>query len=275
MTSSSIRRKSASKAGPGIWALRGLLLAVVLLSWEFVPRIAALHSVSPVFNPFFISSPSRIYERLVELSSSHPGRPSIWQPLSQTLKATFLGVGIGTAMGAAAGLLLSNSRRAQLVLEPFLTLLNATPRIALVPIFVIIAGPTTTASVATAIAVVFFVVFYNARAGGMSVPSHVINNARILGASGGETMLFVRLRYVLIWTFASLPNAISFGLVSVVTAELLTGQIGMGRLLLDSITNVDATLTFVVVAVLAVAGVILVTAAELISRRATHWWETS
>jgi NitT/TauT family transport system permease protein len=272
---SSVRRKSAPKAGPAIWAARALLLAVVLLAWEFVPRIGALHGVSPVFNPFFISSPSRIYDRLVELSSSHPGRPSIWHPLSQTLKATFLGVGIGTLMGATAGLLLSNSRRAQLILEPFITLLNATPRIALVPIFVIIAGPTTTASVATAIAVVFFVVFYNARAGGMSVPSHVVNNARILGASGAETMLFVRLRYVLIWTFASLPNAISFGLVSVVTAELLTGQIGMGRLLLDSISNVDATLTFVVVAVLAVAGVILVTVAELISRRATHWWETS
>jgi ABC-type nitrate/sulfonate/bicarbonate transport system permease component len=47
----------------------------------------------------------------------------------------------------------------------------------------------------------------------------------------------------------------------------------MGTLLMTSITTVDATLTFSVVVVLAVVGVVLVGAAQVASRRALHWWE--
>jgi len=180
---------------------------------------------------------------------------------------------VGTVLGAGCGLLLSNSRTLQRVVSPFLTFLNATPRIALIPIFVILAGPTLTTTVLTAVFIVFFLVFYNAYRGGTSVPRAVVQNVELLGASRREVMRQVRLPYVLVWTFASLPNAISFGLVSVVTAELLTGQLGMGRLLLDSVSRVDSTLTFAVVVVLAVVGVVLVTVTEFVSRRALHWWD--
>jgi NitT/TauT family transport system permease protein len=199
----------------------------------------------------------------------------MWTPLAQTLKATFLGVLIGIIAGALAGLIFSNNPRISKVLNPFVTVLNATPRIALIPIFVIIAGPTMTASVITAVFVVFFLVFFNAFSGGRSVPIQMLQNARILGASSFEVMRQVRLPYVLVWTFASLPNAISFGLVSVVTAEILTGSLGMGRLLSTSIATVDATLTFTVVVVLTIVGVILVTVSDLLRKRVLHWWADS
>jgi len=258
-----------------VWAIRVLILVCVLAAWQYLPEINWLRRQSPFFDPFFVSSPSRVFHRLVDLTAGGDGQPTIWPALWQTLKATLLGVVVGTSAGALAGLLFSNAPGVQRVLEPFVTLLNATPRIALIPIFVIIFGPTLTASAVTAVAVVFFIVFYNARAGGTSVPTHVVNNAKLLGASGREVMLYVRLPYVLVWTFASLPNAISFGLVAVVTAELLTGQVGIGQLLLSSISSVDATLTFACVVVLATVGVVLVTATEFASKRVLHWWETS
>jgi NitT/TauT family transport system permease protein len=249
------------------------ILAAILAAWQFLPEIGALRSASSVFNPFFVSSPQRVFEELVDLASGSHGAPSVWPYLWQTVKSTILGLAIGVALGASVGLLLSNSPAARRVLSPFIVVLNATPRIALIPIFVIIAGPTTTASVLTAVAVVFFLVFYNAYSGGLAVPREVLQNARLLGASRIELMRTVRLPYVLVWTFASLPNAISFGLVAVVTAELLTGQLGMGSLLESSISSVDATLTFAVVVILAAAGVIAVTAAEAARKRALHWWE--
>jgi NitT/TauT family transport system permease protein len=260
---------------PAIWALRLALAVFLLACWQFLPQIKALQEFSPVFDPFFVSSPQRVVERLIDLATGSDGQPEMWSYLWATVKATLLGVLIGTALGAAFGLFLSNSRTAQEVLRPFMAFLNATPRIALVPIFVIIAGPTLTMTVITSVAVVFFLVFYNAQAGGGSVPGQVVQNARLLGATGAEVMWRIRLRYVLVWTMLSLPNAISFGLVAVVTAEILTGQVGMGRLLLNSITTVDATLTFAVVIVLAFVGVILVTAAEVGTRRALHWWTQS
>jgi NitT/TauT family transport system permease protein len=256
-------------------ALRLLVLLSGLAVWEYLPKTPWLRDSSPVFNPFFVSSPTRVFHRLVDVATGAHGQPQIWPFLWDTLKGTFLGVGIGLVLGALFGLLLSNSTRSQRVLSPFITFANATPRIALVPIFVIIAGPTLTASVATAVAVVFFIVLYNAYAGGISVPLQAVQNARLLGATSWEVMRHVRLPYVLVWTFTSLPNAISFGLVAVVTAEILTGRLGMGRLLSNSIAAVDSTATFTVVVTLSIVGVILVVVSEALQRRFLHWWERS
>ena len=70
---------------------------------------------------------------------------------------------------AAAGLFTSNYQALSEVLRPFILAFNAVPRIALIPIIVIIFGPTQTATTFTAITIVFFVVFFNAYEGGRSV----------------------------------------------------------------------------------------------------------
>jgi NitT/TauT family transport system permease protein len=264
------RRLSAS---PGVWLARLGLLALILLLWEYLPKISALRNASPIFNPFFVSSPSLIVVKLGQLTGITGNESTMWSSLEDTLVATLLGVLIGTLLGALFGLMLSESIRGQQVLSPFLSFINATPRIALVPIFVILVGASLEMEVVTCITVVFFIVFYNALTGGSSVPAHVIANAQLLGATRFQVMRQVRMPYVFVWTIASLPNAISFGVVAAVTAELLAGQLGMGTLLMTSITTVDATLTFSVVVVLAVVGVVLVGAAQAASRRALHWWE--
>jgi NitT/TauT family transport system permease protein len=100
-----------------------------------------------------------------------------------------------------------------------------------------------------------------------------VQNAWLLGGTSLEIMRHVRLPYVIVWTVLSLPNAISFGLVGAVTAEILTGQVGIGALLLQSISAVDSTLTFSVVVLLSAVGVILVKGTEFGLRRSMHWWE--
>lgn len=269
-------RQTAGEPRPlAINASRLFIVLFILSLWEFLPSISWLRERWAVFDPFFVSSPSEVFTLIFNLATGRDGQPLLWPYLWDTLKGTFVGVAVGTILGAALGLILSNNSTALRISRPFVLILNATPRIALIPIFIIIAGPSLTANILTSIAVVFFLVFHNAFAGGASVPIQTVQNARLLGASPREVMLNVRLQYVLVWTFASLPNAISFGLVGVVTAEMLTGHLGMGRLLWNSVTAVNATLTFAVVVVLAAVGVILVTVADAIQSRALHWWEQS
>ncbi len=252
--------------------LRLVIIAVVLALWEWLPSIEPLRSYSPLLDPFFVSSPKLVATRLIDLLFSRNGQPSLWPSLAGTLEGSLLGVAIGTVLGGLAGLALSNSYRAGQVLQPFISFFNSAPRIAFVPIFVILAGPTLLASVLTAVVVVFFLVFYNAYSGGSSIPTATLDNARLLGATEREMMWQIRLPYVLVWTAASLPNAVSFGLVAVVTAEILTGQPGMGRLLFTSISTVDSTLTFTIVVILSVIGSVLVAIVDRLQRRALHWW---
>jgi len=265
-------RKRKSSAWT-IWSLRAVVLAFFLLGWQYVPQITGLRHISPIFNPFFVSSPSRVAILLYQLSFAKDGQTYVWPFLANTLKATFIGVAIGSLLGAFFGLIVSNNARTRQVLSPFIVFFNSAPRIAFVPIFVIIAGATLTANILTAVIVIFFLVFYNAYSGGSSVPAVVVNNARILGASSREIMWQIRLPYVFVWTFASMPNAISFGIVAVVTAEILDGTKGMGQLLSQSIASVDATLTFSVVVLLSIVGALLVGIAEWIEKRTLHWWQ--
>jgi NitT/TauT family transport system permease protein len=259
----------------GINAARVLIVVAVLAAWQFLPQIAWLRAQSPVFDPFFVSSPSLVAERLYDMATGAGGTETMWTYLLQTLKGTLIGVSVGTVTGALAGLLFSQSPTLARIMNPFVVLFNATPRIALVPIFVIIAGPTLIATSITAVLVVFFLVFYNSFTGAQSVPAEKIQNARLMGATPLEIMLRVRLPYLLVWTFASLPNAVSFGLIAVVTAEVLTGSLGFGRLLSISIQNVDSSLTFSVVVVLTIVGVMLVMSLDLLRARLLHWWSNN
>lgn len=269
------RRARSGRFRSRILLGRLAILATFGLGWQFLPQVGFLRDLSVVFDPYFVSSPSLVVERLRDLFSGANGQPLLWPIFWQTMKGTFLGILIGTISGALAGLVLSNNETSRQLVSPFLAVLNATPRIALIPVIVIIAGPTLTATVLTAVLVIFFLVFYNAFAGGSSVPTQTIQNARLLGASSWEIMTELRMRYVVMWTFTSLPNAVSFGLVAVVTAELITGKFGMGQMLLNAITFSDSTGTFAVVTVLAVVGVALVMLAEYAERKVLFWREAS
>jgi len=254
-----------------VWSARVAIIAVVLAAWQFLPQIEALRGLSPIFDPFFVSSPAGVARRVGALAIGYHG-PYIWPYLFATLEGTLAGATIGTVAGVVVGLLLSNGPLLTDIVGPFVAALNAVPRIALIPIIVILLGPTLGASIATAILVVFFIAFYNAFEGGRSVPADVVDNAVLLGASDLRILLHVRLPYATAWTFAALPNALSFGLISVVTAEILTGSLGMGRLLLNALTAADSALTFSVVAFLSAAGLALVGVASQLRRRWLHWW---
>ena len=252
--------------------LQLLIVASALAGWEYVPKIEGAAKISPLFDVFFISSPSRVYQTLVNLATGKALSGPIWPFIQVTVTTALVGTLIGMAIGTALGLLLSNDRRINQVFRPFVVALNAVPRIAIIPIIVILLGASTGTSVTTAAITGFFSVFFNAYEGGRSLPSQALENAKVLGASSYQMMRFVRLPYVVAWSFATLPNAISHGLLAVVTAEILTGYAGMGRLLIFAIGAASASLTIAVVVVLSAVGLVLVALGDVVRRRWLHWW---
>jgi NitT/TauT family transport system permease protein len=253
-----------------LWAGRIAIVAVFLLTWEFLPKIDWVRSEIKWADPFFISSPSLVFDKLRDLASGTNG-VSVWPYLWNTLKATFIGTAAGLAIGLVAGAVLSDRQNLATMVRPFITMMNSIPRIALIPIVVLITGPTLTASVISAVLVVAFIAFFNAFEGGSSVPRNVLQNAVLLGASRRQVMTRVRFPYVMMWTFAAMPNAIAFGLLTVVTTELLTGSQGMGNLIFSATTNVDATLSIAVVVILSVVGTIVVSLSDRLKQSVLHW----
>lgn len=253
-------------------ALQIAIVIVFLASWEFVPMIPGLADQYVIFNPFFISSPSLIAAKLWGLITGTSGFFLV-DYLVTTLVSFFAGTAIGVVGGALFGLILGNSVRLNQVLRPFLVAINAIPRVAMIPIFVIVFGPSFQTTALTTIFVVFFVVFFNAYEGARSVPTQLVQNSQLLGASRWRIMGQVRVHYVIAWTFGCLPNAVTFGLLAALTAEILTGYAGLGRLLVTSANNADSSLTFTVVVVLAALGVVLVGLTETARKVLLRWWD--
>lgn len=256
---------------------RVALLVVFLAAWEWVPTIPGLAGAAPFLDRFFISSPAAVGGELGHLVTGSRPIPgvtgiSIWPFLGTTLVAALIGAAVAVVIGTFAGLVCASSEAIYDVVRPFIVALNAIPRIALVPIIVLVFGTSTTGDALTAFLLVVFLVFYNALEGARSVNLETVEFVRLFGASPVRLMVSVRAPYALAWVFACLPNAVSFGLLGAVAAELFTGSVGLGQLLTTAVDTTNASLTFAVVVILAVLGSILVQGLELARRRWLGWW---
>lgn len=255
-----------------IWLTQLALLVTFLLAWQYLPQIPALKAMGHLFDPYFVSSPVRVSRELYNLATGSENSPVIWGYIWSTVYASLLGTAIGMVLGAAFGLVMSNFRFVSEVMRPFVIGMNAVPRIALVPIVVIVFGPTAVSCVIISVMVVFFVAFFNAYEGGTSVRDELVQNARLLGANNWRILTAIRLPFVMAWTLACLPLAVTFAIITVVTAEILTGVPGMGSLLGTAAVTGNSALTFAVVITLAVVGIAITLAADLIRARVLHWW---
>lgn len=254
-----------------VWLWRLAIVVVVLVGWEELPKIPGITKVFSFEDTFFISSPTLIVQELQRLVSGG----QLWSPLARTVLTALVGTSVACIIGAVCGLVVSNWSMLDSVTRPFIVLCNAVPRIAMIPIIVLLVGGSTTSDALTAMTVVFFLVFYNALEGASSVPAEMIYSAELLGASKFRIMWKVRWPYAMAWTLVTIPNAIAFGLVGSVTAEIFTGANGLGYQLVLAIDNSNATLLFAIVVVLAVVGVLLVLGSSWLRRALLPWWDSS
>jgi len=245
----------------------GILVAIFGL-WESLTRIPWFIA-NTIFDPFFISQPSRIAVRLWQWLQ--PGPNSVWPHLWLTLQATFLGLAVGVGSGFIVGMALSRNRFVADMLNPFIVAFNSMPRIAFVPLITMFFGLGLASKVVTSWFVVFFLVFFNTYKGGRSVERELLQFCQTLGGSPRQILWRVRIPTAAAWTFAALPNAISFALIGVVLAEFVGSTTGMGYLMITALATLNATDMFAAVLLLSVVGIVLVYGVTLIERRLLHW----
>lgn len=259
------------RAGSGrmrITLMQFVILVAILGVWEGLTRITWFQQ-NTIFDPFFISRPSLIGARIWQWMQ--PGKHSIWPHLASTLYATGVGLLVGTVSGFAVGVLLAQSKFWAKVLNPFIVSLNSMPRIAFVPLITMLFGLGLASKVVTAWFMVFFLVFFNTYKGANSVEQELVNFCRTLGGRPAQILWRVRIPTAAAWTFASLPNAISFALIGVVLAEFVGSTTGVGYLMTTSLATLNATDMFASIVVLSLIGVGLVYLISAIERRVLHW----
>jgi NitT/TauT family transport system permease protein len=147
----------------------------LLLAWEWA-------AASGVLDSFFFSRPSDIVRRIAEwLARVCCGRMS-----GTTFTEAMLAFAIGGSLGVSFGFALAGVPLLAALLEPYIRIANALPRVVLAPIFLLWFGLGIWSKVALGVTVVFFIVFFNTYRGVREVNGVIIDNARMLGASRGS-----------------------------------------------------------------------------------------
>ena len=258
-------------------ASRLVLVAAVLAIWQWVPQIPGITRWAPIFDPFFISSPARIAAKFWELATTTGDQGAVLKSgnlfiqLWATLWATLLGFVVGVTSGFLAGLVLSQTRTLADILNPYLVAVNALPRVALVPLIIMIFGTGLGAKVVLAWLIVFFIVFFNTYAGGRALEPSLVDSCRILGASRRQLLRTVVIPHVAGWTFAILPLAMSASIIGVVVGEFVGGAQGLGYIITVALGQLEATDLFVALLTLCVVAVVLIGLATRLEKRLLHW----
>lgn len=240
----------------------GLAGVVLFLSfWEFGSRAG-------VISAYFFGRPTGIVEAaIVEVQNER-----FWGDLFASFSEFALGYLLAIALGIPIGLAAGRFRRLQYALDPWLNFFNSLPRIALLPILVIMFGVFGPGS---KIAVVFLGAFFSivipTMQGVRTTDRRYIDVARSFQAS--ERLLFrsVVIPSTVPFIITGLRLGIARALIGVVTAELYTQTEGIGVLIRRATENGDANRALFGVLLFTISGIIGVEAIRRVEARFQKW----
>ncbi|MGH2887265.1 MAG: ABC transporter permease [Solirubrobacteraceae bacterium] len=257
-------RKRARQRKLAIWGARVLLAIVVIGGWQLLTD-------AKVVDKFFWGQPSGIVTQLRDWINHGTQYGSIWTQIWVTMKEALLGFVVGVAAGVVVGVALGQNRFLADVLQPYIKVLNAIPRIVLGALFTVALGLGTSSKVLLAAVLVFFVVFFNAYQGVREVDQNLINNARVLGASRMQVTRNVVVPSALTWIIASLHVAFGFAIIGAIVGELLGAQQGLGLLIITSQNSFKSNGVFAGMFIIAVIALIAEGVIGAAERRILGW----
>ena len=191
--------------------------------------------------------------------------------LLRPLIETLLAFAAGSVLGLAIGLWLALSPTASALADPYITALNAMPRVILAPIFAVWFGLGIVSKVALGVTLVFFIVFFNVYQGVKEVSPVVLANARMLGASSRQLLTHIYLPSATSWVFSSLHTSVGMAFVGAVVGEYLGSAKGVGYLILQAEGVFDINTVIAGIVVLTAFALLLDYAVTKIETRLLVW----
>jgi NitT/TauT family transport system permease protein len=213
------------------------LVAAFLIIWEVAPRNGWI-------NPMLTSYPSAVARTFMTMLRDGTLVTHTWVTLSETVG----GFGGGMLLGLICAIALWWSPYLYKVLDPFIVVLNAVPKIALVPIFYIWLGDV--ASIyAMAIAVSVFVTVLMLYTGFQAIDPDKIKLARLFGGSRRQILSKIVLPGSVPTIISALKVNVGLALVGVVVGEFQAAKAGLGYLITygSQIFQMNLVMTAIVV----------------------------
>lgn len=233
----------------------GILLGFVLL-WELAARLGWI-------DPFLLSSPSRMVATVAGLAQSG----ELWVHVGTTLLETVLGFVLGAALGIALAILLWWSKTLCKILDPYLVVLNALPKIALGPVLIVWMGSGMEAIVMMTLLVSVIVVLVTVLGGFLEVSQDKQKLLESFGGTKWQKLTMVVLPGSMPSIMSALKLSIGMSWVGVIVGEFLVSKAGLGYLIVYGGQVFKLDLVMAATAVLCVLAALMYAGTALLEKR--------
>ena len=235
----------------------GVLVAFLAI-WEILARTKTI-------NPMLTSYPSAVFPTLIELFKTGDLMGHTWV----TLKATVIGFVISMVLGVALAALLWWSGFLKKVLDPFLVIANAMPKIAFVPIFYIWLGSEYSVY-GMAVAISLFITIMVVYEGFQAIDPNKIKLATTLGASKMQVLKYVVFPGSVPAIIAAIKMNIGLSLIGVIVGEFQSSSAGLGFLIVNGSQVFKLNIVMAAIVVLAVLSALMYLVVTRLEKSVQH-----
>ncbi|MFF4320263.1 ABC transporter permease [Streptomyces sp. NPDC001568] len=244
-------------------ALRVASLGAALLLWQVLTSLDV--NLWLRFEQF--PTAVEVARKLAERATAGP----YWEDLGASLSRIVTGFALAAVLGVAAGTAIARSRIAADVLGPLVEVLRPVPAIALVPVAILLFPSNEQGIVFITCTAAFFPVLVSTRHA-VAALSPVWEEAVLTMGAGRRRVLFsVVLPGALPGVFGGLSVGIGVSWICVISAEMISGEYGVGYRTWQDYTVVDYPGVFVGMVTIGALGWLTSTAVERAGRRLTRW----
>jgi ABC-type nitrate/sulfonate/bicarbonate transport system permease component len=235
--------------------------AVFLILWELAGNVFQW------VNPMFMSAPSLIFKAGYQMFASG----EIYHDLYVSGIEFFWGYLLAVAFAIPFGIMVGWYKRMSYLFDPFINAMNATPRVALLPLVIIWLGIGILSKVGIIFLGAVFSILINTRDGVKTTPVNLLNAARSFGAS--EWMVFKTVVFpsTVPFILTGLRLAVGRALVGVLVGELYAATAGIGFMITVAGATFQTDKVFVGVLIFAITGLISMELLTKLERRFDRW----
>ena len=228
-------------------ATRGIGLYLLGFASLFaIWHVAATWILSSVLFP----PPWKVFVKAIELAEDG----TLWEQASASLGRIATGFTGGSLLGIPLGLAIGSFPIVRRLLEPYTEFLRFIPATALITVAVIWFGIGEGSKIFLIVYTTIFIVIINTAAGVSAVAPNKIRAARSLGASRTQVFFFVAFPATVPYILTGMRLAMANSFVTIVAAELVAANNGLGRMIWDSRMYMLVDQIFVALLVLGLLG---------------------
>jgi NitT/TauT family transport system permease protein len=232
-----------------------------LTAWELIGNTLQL------INPMFMSAPSFVFKAAFQMFASG----EIFNDLYVSGIEFFWGYMLSVVVAIPFGIAIGWYKRFAYICDPFVNAMNATPRIALLPLVIIWLGIGIISKVGIIFLGALFPLLINTRDGVKTTPHNLLTAARSFGASDWQIFKSVVFPSTVPFILTGLRLAVGRALIGVMVGELYAATAGIGFMITVAGATFQTDKVFVGVLIFAIAGMTLTAVIDHYEHRFDKW----